>query len=104
MLDAAGVFNGGETEGLFVVTEAVPGVVMELVVEVAVRPVAQSGRFALGPPGHDLTAFDEHGFSLTPSPRVLEKYLILWGLRISITYGNPFEMNGLWLNISAGSS
>jgi hypothetical protein len=28
MLDAAGVFNGGETEGRFVVPEAVAGVIV----------------------------------------------------------------------------
>src|ERR1700735_5709384 len=40
-------------------------------------------------------------FLLDPLPSFLGKYVILWGLRISITYGNPFDMNGLWLNISA---
>jgi hypothetical protein len=103
MLDAAGVFDGGETDGPFVFAETVPGIVVELVVEVAVRPVPQGGRFALGAARHDVTTFDEHGgLSLTPSPLFWGKYLILWGLRISITYRNPFNMNGLWLNISAG--
>ena len=38
MLDAAGVFDGGETDGPFVVAEAVAGVVVELAVVVAVGP------------------------------------------------------------------
>jgi hypothetical protein len=63
MLDAAGVFNGGETEGFFVVAEAVPGVVVELFVVVAVRPALKGGRLALRSPRHNMTAFGVHGVS-----------------------------------------
>jgi hypothetical protein len=36
-----------------------------------------------------------------PLLHVLGKFLIRLGLWLSITYGNPFKVNGLWLNFSA---
>jgi hypothetical protein len=53
---------------------------VQLLVEVAVRAIAERGGFALNAAGHDVTTFDEHWFSLSPTP-FLGKYLILWGLR-----------------------
>jgi hypothetical protein len=46
----------------------------------------------------------EFSASPAPSPTFLGKFLIPLDLGLSITYGNPLEVNGLWLKFSTGSS